>query len=149
MKLLITSDVHSDSSSLLRVIKKHKDVDYHLNAGDMCLDMNRMERYHIVSVKGNNDFGSDLPYFRVLDLDGLKILLTHGHLEHVKFGIERLKLKAKLHNVNICIFGHTHQRYMMMEDDILFINPGALGDYHKSYAIYDNKQVSFYSDTDE
>ncbi len=149
MKLLITSDVHGSTHTLLNVIKKHKDVDYHLNAGDMCLDMKRLERYHVISVKGNNDFGSELPYFRILDFDGLRILLTHGHLEHVKFGIERLKLKAKLHNASICIFGHTHQRYMMKADDILFINPGALGDYHQSYAIYENEQVVFLNDADE
>ncbi len=143
MKLLITSDVHGDQEMLVEVIKRHQGIDYHLNAGDMCMDMNRLERYHIVSVKGNNDFGSDLPYFRLLELNGLKVLLTHGHLEHVKFGMERLKLKAKMMKAEVCIFGHTHQRYMMVDDGILFINPGSLGDYHRSYAIYEDGQVTF------
>lgn len=143
MKFLITSDVHGDLHTLEKIIKKHKDIDYHLNAGDMCMDQKYLERYHIVSVKGNNDFGSDLPYFRFLDLNGLKVLLTHGHLEHVKFGMDRIKLKAKMMEADICIFGHTHQRYMMVEAGILFINPGALGDYHRSYAIYENGQVTF------
>ena len=74
----------------------------------------------------------------------IKILLTHGHYEHVKFGLERLKLKAKLNEADICIFGHTHERYMMVDQGILFINPGSLGDYHRSYAIYENEQVTFY-----
>ncbi|MBU1141546.1 MAG: YfcE family phosphodiesterase [Firmicutes bacterium] len=145
MKLLITSDVHGNHASLMDVISLHKDVDYHIDAGDMCFDMKRLERYHIVSVKGNNDFGSDLPYVRVLDFDGVKILLTHGHLEHVKFSLDRLKLKAKVNDVQICIFGHTHERYMMVDEGILYINPGALGDYHHSYAIYENQQVTFYN----
>ncbi len=145
MKLLITSDVHSDYEMLLKVINEHKDVDYHLNAGDMCLDPKVWERHHIVSVKGNNDFGSELPYMRVLDFEGVRILLTHGHIEHVKFGIERIKLKAKVNDVQIVIFGHTHDRYLMSEEGILFINPGALGGYHKSYAIYENQQVKFYT----
>ena len=143
MRLLITSDVHGDDEVLKNVINKHKDIDYHINAGDMCFDQKRLEKYHIISVKGNNDFGSDLPYMRLLDFEGIKILLAHGHLEHVKFGIERLKIKAKLHEAQICIYGHTHQRYMMVDEGILFINPGALGDYHRSYAIYDNNQVTF------
>lgn len=145
MKLLITSDIHGDLEALLKVIKKHQDVDYHLNAGDMCLDQKIWEKHHIVSVKGNNDFGSNLPYIRVLDFDGIRILLTHGHLEHVKFGMERIKLKAKVNDVQIVIFGHTHERYLMAEEGILFINPGALSGYHKSYAIYENNQVQFYS----
>ena len=144
MKLLITSDVHGDDEKLINIIKKHPDVDYHLNAGDMCLDPKIWEKYHIISVKGNNDFGSDLPYMRVLDFEGLHILLTHGHIEHVKFGMDRLKLKAKVNDVEIVIFGHTHERYLMSDEGILFINPGALGGYHRSYAIYENQQVTFY-----
>lgn len=145
MKLLITSDVHGDDISLLDVINLHKDVDYHINAGDMCLDEKKLKRHHIVSVKGNNDFGSHLPYFRILDFEGIKILLTHGHLEHVKFGLDRLKHKAKVNQVEICIFGHTHERYMMVDDGILYINPGALGNYHHSYSIYENQQVTFFN----
>jgi len=145
MKLLITSDIHGDDVSLLEVIKIHKDVDYHVNAGDMCLDPIKWERHHIVSVKGNNDFGSDLPYMRILDLDGTRVLLTHGHIEHVKFGLDRLKSKAKANDVHLVIFGHTHERYMMVDEGILFVNPGSLGDYHKSYAIYENQQVTFYN----
>ncbi len=144
MRLLITSDVHGNDVALAEVIKEHKDVDYHINAGDMCLNPKIWKKYFIVSVKGNNDFGSDLPYMRVLNFEGTRILLTHGHIEHVKFGLDRLKLKAKANKAQIVIFGHTHKRYMMVDEGILFINPGSLGDYHQSYAIYENKQVKFY-----
>lgn len=143
MKLLITSDVHGGLEALIDIIKRHPDVDYHLNAGDMALDPKRYEQHHIISVKGNNDFGVDLPYERILNFEK-KILLTHGHLDHVKFGLEKLKLKAKLQQVELVIFGHTHERYLMVEENILFVNPGALGDYHQSYAIYDQGQVTFY-----
>lgn len=143
MKLLITSDVHGDIHALNQVIQAHPDITHHLNAGDMCLDPKTYEKYHIITVKGNNDYGVDLPYMRVLDIEGVKILLTHGHIEHVKFGLERLKLKAKLNEVNLCVFGHTHQRFMMVDEHILFVNPGALGDYHQSYAIYENGQITF------
>ena len=142
MKLLITSDVHGHFDLLKEVIQKHKDVNYHLNAGDMCLDDKISVQYHIITVKGNNDFRSNHPYDRILNLEDKIIFLTHGHHEHVKFGMERLKLKAKLLKANICVFGHTHDRYLFVEEGILFINPGALGD-QKSYAIYENGQVTF------
>jgi len=144
MKLLITSDVHQDLEALIEVIEKHKDITHHINAGDMCIDPKFYERYHIITVKGNNDYGVNLPLERLLDIENKKILLTHGHYEHVKFGLDRLKLKAKLNGADICIYGHTHERFMMVDQGILFINPGSLGDYHRSYAIYENEQVTFY-----
>jgi putative phosphoesterase len=143
MKFLITSDIHGNVEALKEIAEKHKDVDYHLNAGDMCMSQKHYERYHLITVKGNNDFGSNEPYFRILELDGLKVFISHGHLEHVKFGLDKLIIKAKLHQADLCIFGHTHERYMMVEEGILLINPGSLGDYHKSYAIYEDGQVAF------
>lgn len=144
MKLLITSDVHGSKERLEEVINKHKDIDYHINAGDMCLDYHLYERYHIITVKGNNDFFSKEPYERIFELGNLKILLTHGHKEHVKFGLDRLMIKAQLQEVDMVIFGHTHERYLDQDSQITILNPGALGDYHKSYAVYDEGQVTFY-----
>lgn len=144
MKLLITSDIHGNEEKLRAIIEQHHDVTYHLNAGDMCLNEKILEKYQVITVKGNNDFGSSQPLMRVLDFDGLKILLTHGHQEHVKFSLERLKLKAKLFEVNMVIYGHTHQRFMMNIGNVLFLNPGALGDHHNSYAIYENGHITFH-----
>ncbi len=144
MKLLITSDIHGHEERLKEVVDKHKDVDYHLNAGDMCLDSHVYEKYHLITVKGNNDFFSNEPLFRILDLQGLKIYLTHGHKEHVKFGVSKILDEANLHGANMVIFGHTHEAYLKNDSQITILNPGALGDYHRSYAIYDQGQVTFY-----
>jgi putative phosphoesterase len=142
MKILITSDVHGRLDALKNIISKHLDVDYHINAGDMCLDEKQIEPLHIISVKGNNDFRLSYPYERILNLGGINIYLTHGHHEFVKFGLERLKIKAKLHQADLVIFGHTHERYLMVEEHIIFVNPGALGDKN-SYAIYEDGQITF------
>ena len=143
MKLLITSDVHGRIDDLKYVINQHKDCDLHLNAGDMSLDPKYYESLSVITVKGNNDFGVDLPLERIIEKNGYKILLTHGHKESVKFGLTRLKLKAKILDVNMVIFGHTHQKYMEMDQGILFINPGALSGGHRTYAIYENQTVTF------
>ncbi len=145
MKLLITSDVHGHYERLEEVIAKHKDVDFHINAGDMCLEDFLIEPLHIITVKGNNDFYTKAPYYRVLDLKGLKILLTHGHIESVKYSLNRLKQEAYQHEVDLVVFGHTHQKFLETDQELTILNPGALGDYHKSYAIYDNGQITFYT----
>ena len=144
MKLLITSDVHGAFESLKEVISKHKDIDYHLNAGDMCLPKSLYEPLHLITVKGNNDYGSDEPYTRILDLKGWRVMLTHGHREHVKLTLSTLMNIALAERVNVVIFGHTHRPYVQMDQGITFINPGALGDYRKSYAIFAEGKVTFY-----
>ncbi|MCF7932130.1 MAG: YfcE family phosphodiesterase [Acholeplasmataceae bacterium] len=145
MRLLITSDIHGDRDALEAVIKKHPDIDTHLNAGDLCLEKQVLEQYHLIAVKGNNDFYLDLPLFRVLQFETLRVFLTHGHLEHVKMSLDRLRLKASIHQANLVIFGHTHKPYLTQENGIIFLNPGALGDHRHSYAVYDHGEVTFHN----
>lgn len=144
MKLLITSDAHGDMETLLDIIKKHADRDNHLDAGDMVLPKSFIERHGIITVKGNNDFGLDLPLARVLDLGHLKVLLTHGHKEGVKFSLTKLMDLAHQNQVDLCIYGHTHISYMKHEQHVLFINPGAVTG-HKSYAIYQEGTLTFHT----
>ncbi len=143
MKLLITSDIHGALENLKKVSQMHKDADYHLDAGDICLPKHQYEPLHLVTVKGNNDFGSDEPYMRILDLKGLRVMLTHGHKEHVKLTHETLVNVALAEHVDVVIYGHTHRPYYQKDRGITIINPGALGDYRKSYAIYADGQVTF------
>lgn len=144
MKLLVTSDIHGAIDRLKAVREKHLDIDAHLDAGDMCLDAHEVAPYHITTVKGNNDFYSQAPYVRILEIDGINICLTHGHIEHVKANKQEIYRLAKANQAQLVIFGHTHKRCLETDDDITILNPGALGDYQKSYAIIDNGQITFY-----
>jgi len=144
MKLLITSDIHGALDRLEKVRLKHQDIDYHLDAGDICLDQHDYQKYHISTVKGNNDFYSDAPYHRILKLDDITVLLTHGHIEHVKASKVNLMRLADVHQADLIIYGHTHKRDLQIDQQKTILNPGALGDYQKSYAIYDNGQITFY-----
>lgn len=40
----------------------------------------------IVRLRGNGDWGSDLPAVQTLHIAGKKIFATHGHLYNVKWG---------------------------------------------------------------
>ena len=144
MKLLIISDIHGNLENLKKVVKLHKDADHILCAGDIGLSKVDVEKYNVIAVKGNCDYYLDMPLERILDLGDKKILLTHGHLENVKYGIDALIHKAKSHGVDIVCFGHIHYPILKEIDNILFINPGALSDIKGQYAIYENGVVSFY-----
>jgi len=144
MKLLITGDIHGRSDLLEKVIKKEEGFDLHLNTGDLGLDIKTVEKTKMVAVKGNNDYYHDLPTERLIEFDGLKILLTHGHLQSVKYGLQELIDLAESLKVDLCIFGHTHEAFYKTIHNITYINPGALSGFKdKSYAVFEKGKVSF------
>jgi uncharacterized protein len=144
MKLLVTSDVHGDLKTLEAIIRRHPDVDMHIDAGDICLPETAIARFPMAGVKGNNDFGSTLPLMRTIEVGDLRIFLSHGHIEHVKFSLERLAVKAGLHEAELAIFGHTHKKHLSTINGITLLNPGAVSGKGGSYAIYENGQVTFH-----
>jgi len=143
MKLLITGDIHGQYDVLEKVLKKEKHFDLHLNTGDLGLDIETINKLGMIAVKGNTDYDLNLPTERLIEHQGLRILLTHGHLQNVKYGLNELIVMAEEMQANICIFGHTHDAFYRQINHVTFINPGALsGHYAKTYAIYEEKKVS-------
>lgn len=133
MKILITSDIHRNIKRLNEIIKKHPNTDYHLDAGDSNFTTEFLEDKKIISVKGNTDFFSDLPLKRLIEIEGKKILIVHGHTLRVKRNLKLLYSYAKSLKVDICIYGHTHRQLVEEIDGITFINPGSVLD--KRYVI--------------
>src|SRR5690554_1359926 len=126
MKLLITGDIHGRSDMLEKVLKKEKSFDLHLNTGDLGIDLKTIEQTQMIAVKGNTDYYLDLPTERIMEHEGIRILLTHGHLQNVKYGLTELIEFAKEVEADVCIFGHTHDAFYRQIDHITFINPGTL-----------------------
>lgn len=144
MKILITSDIHSNLDVLNKLIKKHPNIDYHLDAGDSELTLNQLEQLNIISVRGNTDVDFNLKIDHIMNVMNQKILLIHGHTQGVKNSLIGLSETAKNLEVDIVIFGHTHIPFNKKIGNILYLNPGSLG-YDKSYIIIDNKKVRFHT----
>ena len=92
----------------------------------------------IISVKGNCDY-ANLPLIKIVEIDGKKYLLVHGHLHNVYFDIFKLYLLAKEHNVDYVLYGHTHMQLLEEYEGVTFINPGALKD--GNYALINKGQI--------
>lgn len=128
MKILITSDTHGYYGRISDLILAEGDFDLMLHAGDGVEDCKNIFfetglNYYVV--KGNNDFFSNETYNKIIDLDGHKILLTHGHKENVDFSMSGLIEKAKQSSCDIVIFGHIHRYVEIKRTDILILNPGS------------------------
>ncbi|MBQ7740012.1 MAG: YfcE family phosphodiesterase [Eubacterium sp.] len=140
MRLVVTADSHRDSRDFFNVLDRHeKNADLFINLGDSeheleLLEMTRPD-IKIECVAGNNDWHSNLPFYKMLTCSGKKVLITHGHTFHVKYGLGELKDFARREGADIVLFAHTHEAYTDYEDGIYYMNPGAI--CHASYGIVD------------
>ncbi len=136
MKALIFSDSHGMSSHICWAIEDNPDTDLIIFAGDVQRDIEEVmyiyPRIPCAYVLGNNDyFIHDVPYERFFEFGGKKIFLTHGHKYGVKLSPATVVSEAKKRGADICVFGHTHNRYLDI-GDICVVNPGSA---RTSYAV--------------
>ncbi|NJE26741.1 metallophosphoesterase [Thermococcus sp. MV5] len=135
MKVGILSDTHyPDKTSylpdLLFNVFKDEKVELILHAGDLTAP-ELLERFEeiapIIAVRGNLD-KPFLPEEKVLEIEGLRIGLLHGH-RFLSLDEQTLKYKALEMGVDILIFGHTHRffykRYEYMGKEVILLNPGS------------------------
>ncbi|MBE7087117.1 MAG: metallophosphoesterase [Clostridiales bacterium] len=126
----IISDTHgrfSLTDDLLRVVKES---DYVIHLGDGVNDLVLLPKEvkdKTFFVYGNCDGGGK---DKILDVDGYKILLTHGHNHGVKTGLLRLLNYAKESGVNAVFYGHTHIPDVQTVDGITLINPGSFRTFY-------------------
>ncbi len=140
MRILLLSDTHNDTNRIDAVLEQCDAVDMIIHCGDVQRDFEYLgyvapPHLSMLAVAGNNEWYAEEPYFRAVELCGLRFYITHGYLEHVKAGYEGLLRKAREHQCQVVLFGHTHKRADENIDGIRLINPGALTYPSCSYAI--------------
>lgn len=140
-KFLVISDTHHQTKELIDLFEKYKDYVI-IHCGDYCIDESILNKYNVIYVKGNCDILSVHEEDRTLDIEGLRIFITHGHKYGVKSDFLRIKYKALEVGANYVFFGHTHIETYFCEDGISFINPGSLK-YTNSYVIIEDDKVLF------
>lgn len=138
-KLLIVSDTHGKISKLDDVVRKYSGkFNLLIHLGDRSYDALSLQEsvYNIIIIKGNIEIDSPKmkevgAYEQVLDVEGLRVFATHGHRYSVHSTMVFLKKRAKEVKADLVLFGHTHEKYLDMNDGIMYFNPGALenGDY--------------------
>ena len=132
--IVVLSDTHGNIGAIERLNQILKESDFVFHLGDYQRDImafNREFGHKILSVKGNCDFGCG---DEIIEIEGVKILLTHGHEYDVKNGLTRLSFKAKEVGAKVVFYGHTHIPKIEEYDGITFVNPGTTkGFFDKTY----------------
>lgn len=132
---LVFSDIHGDSVAKRKLKAFLSECNGAFFAGDGISQLIGFCDKEWHAVRGNCDYSGEEE--KVVEIDGVKILLTHGHLYGVKSGYLNLLMRAKELNAKVVIFGHTHMAEIFEEDGILFLNPGSCSTYatKKTYAL--------------
>lgn len=142
MLIGIISDTHDNLINIRKAVNKLNElnVEIVLHAGDFVSPFTIKEyqnlKSRMVTVFGNNDGDKNLltqkliqinaivnNYFAVLDLDGLKIFLTHGD------DIKAIDNIIKTNLFDLVIKGHTHKKEIKKNEKTLIINPGEVCGY--------------------
>lgn len=163
MKLLFASDLHGSMfycNVLKDIVEKEQpdkiillgDLLYHGPRNPLPKDYNPQAVFEtlnilkdkIICVRGNCDSEVDqmvlqfpiMDDYNLLNVDGINLFLTHGHLYN----------KENMPNINedyILIHGHTHVHTIEKLEKAIYINPGSITmpkeNQQNSYMIYKNK----------
>ena len=139
MKLLVLSDSHGMVETMKAAVRTVR-PDRVVHLGDCRPDAVRLAEVFpelpLLSVPGNCDFPPPgEPLTLVRELDGVRILLTHGHAYGVKQGLLRLELAAREAGVRVAVFGHTHRPFCEEHDGLWLLNPGSCGYGRDAYGL--------------
>ena len=123
--IVVFSDIHH-AGVPDKILSVANEADYVFFLGDGISHLGDL-LFHkgLVAVKGNCDFVS-FSREEVVEIEGVKILITHGDLHGVKRDLLPLYYSAKELGCGLVCYGHTHYAKAEKVDDITFINPGAI-----------------------
>ncbi len=131
-KIGVISDTHlMHANDYIRNIVKDyfADASIVIHAGDI-VSLDVLDAFYeagkdIIVVSGNMDnpgITNAFPSKHVLKIDEVTIGIIHGWGS--TFGI-RDRIRTEFSDVQVIVYGHTHQAFNQIENGILFFNPGS------------------------
>jgi putative phosphoesterase len=151
MKIVVFSDIHGHKELVERIMLFNPDADYFISLGDTELKLNYLLDLDIIPIRGNYPRDPGLSYEHYMEVNGVKIMLVHGHKYRVNRGLQDLYEKAEEKDCDIALYGHTHILAYDKVNGVILANPGSAhrsrNELSPSYLIIDiekNKQVQFH-----
>lgn len=131
-RIAVISDSHGTFRHLGKARAAYGKIDWLLHAGDHLQDAQRIaenlgvEPMRVRAVVGNCDQPISYPLEDVVEIEGVRLYLTHGHLFGVSQSLQRIRYRAQELEAQVAIFGHTHVALAEEVDGLLLFNPGSL-----------------------
>ena len=154
--ILVLSDIRGRVTYAREVVENHPECKTVIFLGDGARHLGMLEKAApektFFAVMGNCDtFLDGIPEKEaVLDIEGHRIFICHGHTRMVKYGRGGLLSAAKEKNCDIALYGHTHIAHEEYDSDsgVYMFNPGSIGEPRDGRFTYgllslDKKNVLF------
>ena len=131
MKILVLSDSHGNIENMVQAVQETSPaMIFHL--GDCWRDgeilHGKFPEIPFCQVPGNCDYRPQEPVEMILDIEGQRMLLCHGHTYQVKTSLLTAGFAAEQEDLDLFLFGHTHRPLVDKRGKTLFLNPGSIGD---------------------
>ena len=128
--VLVVSDSHGNVENMCRAVELVRPA-LLLHLGDGWRDAEALARRFpdvpLERVPGNCDFRADERAERVMEIEGKRVLLCHGHTLGVKSGLGTLLRAALERGADAALFGHTHKPLVDIRQGVVLLNPGSIG----------------------
>lgn len=128
LKILVFSDSHRSLAGMYHAIERQQPQQI-IHLGDLMEDAEEVAyaypKLPFCMVPGNCDGWTMEPLKKQITLEGVSILLSHGHVWGVKQSYHAAYADAQACGAQILLFGHTHKALCeQLEDGLWVMNPG-------------------------
>lgn len=151
MRILIIADSHGITRRIDKAIVAFE-PDMIIHLGDIERDVEYIEDVYphipLHAVVGNNDPLCRRQGEAVIDVEGIKIFMTHGHLYGVWDNGFRIAKRAEELGCSVALFGHSHIPVDEMYGEVHAFNPGSIsrprvGEYSLGVMEIENGKAKF------
>ena len=142
-RLGVLSDTHGDAFGIREAACKMGGVNAVAFLGDCVSDLNQIRSVFSVpvyAVAGNCDMFADEPRETVLELEGKRIFICHGHNYRVKLTYELLYYRTLELKCDAALFGHTHSSYSSYDGGVLLFNPGSASGHNGTCGVLEFRE---------
>lgn len=148
-KLFVMSDTHKNMQAIRQIESIALESDYVIHLGDYTSDtayLKPLLKDRLICVKGNGDLFSSMNDEKEIEIEGIRLFLTHGHRYNVKITLENIGTEALKRECGAVLYGHTHLSGIDEYCGVKLINPGSFfsprsGVFSYCYIILWNKKI--------
>ena len=128
-RVLVLSDSHGNVNNMILAVRREM-PEMIIHLGDCISDAEQLKAtytdFSFECVPGNCDCSMEMAV-RILEIEGKRVMICHGHTFRVKSGLLNLELGARERGVDIALFGHTHRVFYETHNGVTYLNPGSIG----------------------